>query len=117
MYTLTVKGKLQLEPAKAPGRTMMSIRGGKERNEIADTSVSMSRLADMLSRELQRMVVDHTKLEGEFDFKLDAPREDSANPLAARQSAAIGQVGLALLSQKGPVEMLIIERAEHPREN
>ena len=85
----------------------------------------------MLSRLLGRTVVDKTELTGKFDISMewtpdesqtamlppDAPKPaaDSAGPSIF--TALQEQLGLKLESQKGPVELLVIDRAEKPTEN
>jgi uncharacterized protein (TIGR03435 family) len=77
-------------------------------------------------------VVDRTGLKGDFDFALEwAPGEDEPRkkingvevPLAGDISgpsvftALQEQLGLKLESTKGPVEILVIDRAERPSAN
>ena len=78
-----------------------------------------------------RPVVNRTGIEGHWDFSLkwtpdetqlaqmgpDAPKTspDSAGPSIF--TALQEQLGLKLESQKGPVEIFIIDRAEKPSEN
>jgi uncharacterized protein (TIGR03435 family) len=62
-------------------------------------------------------VIDRTGIEGEFDFKVDYAIDDnpeSGVPLAA---AIQEQLGLKLESTKGPVDTLVIDRAEKPSAN
>jgi uncharacterized protein (TIGR03435 family) len=95
---------------------------------------TMSHLADKLSGYLSRPVYDRTGLGGQYDFTLDwaiestggvVPRvgpppdeidshsapigaNDSTNIFAAVQS----QLGLKLEQTKGPVEILVVDRAD-----
>lgn len=89
-------------------------------------SVTMRILAEMLSRDLNLPVVDRTGLTGSFKFTLhyNADRAATADPdlaaadLRLEMSTAIAQqLGLTLKSQRLPVEMLVIDRAEKPSEN
>jgi uncharacterized protein (TIGR03435 family) len=98
---------------------------------VKATSISLSVLAQSLSEALGRTVVDKTGLTGNFNTTMewspddaqlsllppDAPRPsvDSAGPsiFAAIQE----QLGLKLESRKGPVEVLVVDRAEKPSEN
>ena len=101
----------------------------------------MTMLANQLSNFLGRNVVDKTGLTGKYDLKLawtpdenqtamfsamgvpettpettkDAPPPDPLGP--SLFTALEEQLGLKLDSQKGPVEMLVIERIERPSEN
>jgi uncharacterized protein (TIGR03435 family) len=77
------------------------------------------------SQMLGRMVVDKTGLTGEYDasltFDLDSVA-NSASPtdpsdLPSIFTAVQEQLGLKLESAKGPVDVLVIDRAEKPSEN
>lgn len=98
--------------------------------ELNAVGMLLSNLADQLSREVGRQVVDKTGLQGRYDFTLhwtpdapaggpggpgDAPPPDSSGPSIF--TALQEQLGLKLESQKGPVETLTIESIEKPSEN
>jgi len=105
------------------------------RGQITGTGVPVSLFADILSRQLGRKVLDRTGIKGNYDFKLQwtpdesqpssgaegnptvpaAPASDSSEP--AIFTAIQEQLGLKLQSQKGPVEILVIDRIEQPSEN
>jgi uncharacterized protein (TIGR03435 family) len=102
------------------------------RNRVAAASIPIADLTPMLSRILGRMVADKTGLTGRFDISLEwAPNESQAlqsppdgpkppPPDATGPSiftALQEQLGLKLESQKGPVEIFVIDRAEKPSEN
>lgn len=93
-------------------------------------------LARMLSLQLGRTVIDKTNLTGEYDFKLEWAYEpgqggpeafglppDPPRPLPVDTNgpsiftAVQEQLGLRLVSQKGPVETIVIDHAEKPSEN
>jgi uncharacterized protein (TIGR03435 family) len=84
---------------------------------------SMHRFAEFLSDEAGRPVVDRTGLSGSYEMTLDwapddtlAPNDSAAGP--SLFTALQEQLGLKLDSTKGPVEMLVIDRAERtPTEN
>jgi bla regulator protein blaR1 len=111
---------------------MMRIRRGV----VVNQGVGISQLAEELSNFLGRAVVDKTGLAGKYDVKLEwqpdenqiamfqnmgvpegfgAPAPDANGPslFAALQE----QLGLKLESQKGPVEIFVIEHVERPSEN
>jgi uncharacterized protein (TIGR03435 family) len=80
----------------------------------------MAYIVETLSRFAGRLVVDRTGLEGLFDVKLqwtpDAARD--GNPTGASLADAVqDQLGLKLESTTGPIEVLVIDRVEHPSEN
>jgi len=91
----------------------------------------------MLTRELWRSVIDKTDLKGEYDFTLEwTPQPGQGGPESLGLppqplesappvnpdgpsifSALQEKLGLRLDSQKGPIEIIAIERVEKPSEN
>lgn len=91
-------------------------------------NVQMSFFAFMLSRLLDRNVIDRTGLTKYYDLTLDFVRDVPPQPEAAPGepqrpdgpsvfTAVREQLGLRLEPAKGPVEFLVIERAERPSQN
>jgi uncharacterized protein (TIGR03435 family) len=97
-------------------------------------NVPVENIIPMLSRILGRSVIDKTGLTGNFDITMDftpdenqlamlAPPGVPPPPLPSDSSgpslftAVQEQLGLKLESQKGPVEILVIDRVEKPSEN
>lgn len=77
-------------------------------------------LASMLSDELDRIVVDRTKLTGGYDFTLKwtpdgAPVNDTSPP--GIFTAIQEQLGLKLTSAKGPVDVIVIDHVARPSDN
>ena len=100
--------KLQESQSK-DRRHMMMARG-----DFNGEGVPLEMLVSNLSRELGRPVIDRTGLTGHYDFKLHwTPGSNGPSLFTAVQE----QLGLRLESQKGPVDILIIDRAEKPSEN
>lgn len=115
IYELVIGNKgTNLKEVAGPGR---GIRLGK--GELHAYGVPMATLANVLSTYLGRRVVDRTKLTGSYDFTLTwAPDDEIGNDNQASVFAAIQeQLGLRLAPAKGPVNVLVIEKAEHPSEN
>ncbi len=95
--------------------------------------IQLSQLVTRLSQDLGRVVVDKTGLTGAFDLDLKytpegagrsdlptagAPPPPPADPDAPSVFTALEeQLGLKLESQRGPVEVLVIDHAEAPTEN
>ncbi len=88
----------------------------------------MAALARSMSNQAGRIIVDKTGLTGGFDFDLEftpdpaaAGAQPPAGPTDANMpslfTALEEQLGLKLLPQRGPVEMLVIDRVERPTEN
>jgi len=107
------------------GQQMMSPRSLKA------VSAPMNQVIPMLARMLGRTVVDKTGLTGKYDIDLQwTPDETQLAGLSPEARAASSdasgpsiftalqeQLGLKLESQKGPVEVFVVERAEKPSEN
>ena len=87
--------------------------------------VRLARLATLLQNEVERIVTDKTGLDGTFDLELEfapqgrrpvglpgPPSPPSDGPPLA--TALQEQLGLKLESVRGPVPVIIIERAELP---
>lgn len=95
-----------------------------DRGGLSGTNVSMNYFAFILSRLLDRNVINKTNLSAYYDVTLEfsLDRFDGANPAPNQEGPAIftalrEQLGLKLESDKGPVEFLVIERAEKPSGN
>ncbi len=102
-------------------------------NQMRVVDGPVSSLPPMLSRTLGRTVIDKTGLTGKYDMQLDwTPDETQLNqfqpPAGVERptfpdggpsifTAFQEQLGLKLESAKGPVEVLVIEKAEKPAEN
>ena len=86
-------------------------------------AVSMDRLADELTESSGRPVVNRTGLTGEFDLELRYTADLAAEPppdaaIAPGLATALReQLGLRLEGARGPVEVLVIDRALMPTEN
>jgi uncharacterized protein (TIGR03435 family) len=106
-------------PPSMPGRIRFAAR-----------NVTLAFVADSLSAtaNLGRPMLDQTGLTGTFDFSLEWSREvrgpappgvdfqpDTSGPGFA--DALREQLGIKLESQKGSVEVLVVDHIEHPSEN
>jgi uncharacterized protein (TIGR03435 family) len=108
------------------------------RGQLDLQGANMGAIAAQLSNMLGRVVVDKTGLDGSFDVKLEwtpepgqggpmgfgppPPGAPDAHPPADSSGPTIftavqEQLGLRLESQKGPVEMVVIDRVEKPTAN
>jgi uncharacterized protein (TIGR03435 family) len=121
-------------PLPEPGKVPALGCGGliMQPRLLRGVGVTVEPLIPMLSRLLGRTVVDKTGLTGKFDITMewtpdesqlmqlppDAPKPPPADPSGPSIFTALQeQLGLKLESQKGPVEIFVIERAEKPSEN
>ena len=112
-------------PPKYCGSFMMSRTG------MAGTGVPIATLVNTLSRSLGRTVVDQTGLSGSYNINLEFTPED--NPAVALPTdgpkppptdvdsaiftALQEQLGLKAVPQKGPVQILVIDKVKKPEEN
>ena len=85
--------------------------------------MNMSDFADSLIKYLDRPVLDRTNLNGLFDFHLEfnpADRAAVSSDGSAGESiftALTEELGLKLLPDKAPLDVLVIDHVEKPSEN
>jgi uncharacterized protein (TIGR03435 family) len=85
---------------------------------MSGRNIPMSYFAFALSRVLDRNVIDKTGLDGFWDLTIDFVRDQDPNQDGPSIFTAMReQLGLRLVSAKGPVEHLVIESAERPSAN
>jgi uncharacterized protein (TIGR03435 family) len=123
LYALVVaKGGAKLGPAKETGTTVNHGRGHIE----VQGANSIALLAEELSQEVGRDVIDRSGIQGRYDLKLIFAPDDRTPDLASSSSTDSGpsiftalqeQLGLKLEPQKGPVEVLVVDHVEMPSEN
>jgi bla regulator protein blaR1 len=132
IYALLVSknGAKLKEPKNVGGRQGMSMNRGR----LEGFAAPLEMLSTTLSNAMGRPVVDKTGLTGKYDFVLEwtpdvgagpGPQAfgDGATPPAPAPggptifTALQEQLGLRLESQKGPVQLIVIDRAEKPSEN
>lgn len=139
VYVLTVakngpkikdNGGKTADPNIKPGM----IRMGPGQLFASQSNVTM--LAQLLSQSLGRTVIDKTGLTGKFDYELKwtpdpattrmpigppPPGADGPPPFDPNGpdlfTAVQEQLGLKLESQKGPVDIVVVDHAEKPSEN
>lgn len=131
VYALVVgKNGSKLVPSTSSERQFRSGNGTLTIKKGGTTA-----LAAWLSRDLGRVVIDKTGLNGEYDYKLEwtsdpgegGPESIGMPPEAPRPhvdtngpsifTALREQLGLRLVSQKGPVEIIVIDSVEKPSAN
>jgi uncharacterized protein (TIGR03435 family) len=82
---------------------------------VVATRFSLTQLTDTFARQLGRVIVNQTGLDGDFDFSLDlTPDESRPSPLdpSILMTAMREQLGLTLKSQEAQVDYLVIDSAE-----
>ena len=80
---------------------------------------SLARLTSALGFVLERPVVDQTGLTGQFDLELKWSAGDASATSNDPEifSAVREQLGLQLKPATGPVEVLVVDSAQHPTED
>jgi uncharacterized protein (TIGR03435 family) len=110
------KGGSKLERATGEGSSTNNGRG-----RIEARGATMAHFVEVLSRQTEVPVVDRTGLEGRYNLKLEWTRDQDAATGAGTGPSlftAVGeQLGLRLRSEKAPLQVLVIDRAEKPSEN
>jgi len=107
-------------------RMMMQVRGGQVRAIGAQKS-SMAEFAKQLSMQLGKNVVDKTGMTGQYDFNLQwseaaANRDGASNDAVPAAGPSLfdaiqEQLGLKLVPQQGPLDVLVIDHVEWPEAN
>jgi uncharacterized protein (TIGR03435 family) len=130
IYALTVaKSGPKFQPSQVNGTTV-NARNGELTVRGSDNTIAL--LADALGKQLGRVVVDRTGLEGRYDLTLkwtpDELSDSQGGASGARSSTSDAsapslftaiqeQLGLKLVPEKGPVAVLVIDHVEMPSEN
>ncbi len=112
-------------PHTGAGRGDFNSRGNGSSIEVTAKAVPLSRLAEYLTQCTDRTVVEKTGLAGEYDlhllFALDnAPLLNGAPDPALPPvlfTAIQEQLGLRLVSSRGPVVTLVVDHVAPPSEN
>ncbi len=126
------KGGPKLKPSTAapdePAQLISTVYP-PSRMVLPARNASMSDLAALMQRALlDRPVVDKTGLTGKYDFDLEwapdetqfggeVPTASSDAPSAPLFTAIQQQLGLKLEATRGPVDALVVDKAERPTEN
>jgi uncharacterized protein (TIGR03435 family) len=84
-------------------------------SRLSGKSIPMTQLAASLAPIVSRFTVDKTGLAGGFDVELTWIPDDSTGPYIF--TALEEQLGLKLVSERGPVNVLVVDRAKEPAEN
>jgi uncharacterized protein (TIGR03435 family) len=108
------KGGPKLQPSASGNGP--EVRGGRGRLVMKNVTMEMF-AAQLAGRVLGRPVIDQTGIKGEFDIQLEWTPDESPDGGPSMFAALQEQLGLKLETQKGAVEVLVIDRAERPSAN
>ncbi|MGD0628281.1 MAG: TIGR03435 family protein [Terracidiphilus sp.] len=129
VYALVVaKGGPKLQDSKSNGLTIDS---WNSKIELRGGNNTIDLLAEELAKKVGRVVVDKTGIQGRYDITLTWSPDDGVNsgfggtagsaPAANAGSSIFTalqeQLGLKLESQKGPVQVLVIDSIDMPSAN
>jgi uncharacterized protein (TIGR03435 family) len=107
-----------------------TLRAGPGR--ISGRSVTMDQFIEFLTQRVDRVVIDRSGLSGLFDLDFEWTPDEARRAAVAQlggppvpvdpdvpeiSTALREQLGLRLRSASAPVEVLVIESAQHPAEN
>jgi uncharacterized protein (TIGR03435 family) len=102
-----------LDCTKTPTRCGYSGLSGR----VTGGWMTTAMLCNVLAGAVERVVVDHTGLDGRFDVELEWSPDQTATDKPSIFSAVQEQLGLKLESDRGPVEVVVIDHVERPTED
>lgn len=119
VYELVIaKGGLKLKEPATPGQGSRTTMGS---GQFTGQSVTIESLVNSLANEVGRFTIDKTGLgEKKFDIALKWTPDDQRGTAEAGPSiftALEEQLGLKLVSSKGSVDVVVIDRMEKPEAN
>jgi uncharacterized protein (TIGR03435 family) len=123
VYDLVVtKGGPKFHESAPNAEFSLSSGGPRAWNRLTVTAGTMAQLADQLSNhpELNRPVIDKTGLAGRYDYTMkSAASTPAADDLENESTFAAlqDQLGLKLEASKANIDVLVVEKAEHPSAN
>jgi uncharacterized protein (TIGR03435 family) len=125
VYALTVgRGATRLKASSTGGQCSVSVGLANDgrNNEEVFSGCPIERLADRLTNLVgNRPVLDQTGLRGRYDFRLAAVPEfrtrGQSDPADIDPVTATGELGLKLVPQKAPVDVIAVDHLEKPTEN
>lgn len=112
-----VKNDFKLQPAIGDAPPRMSENSNGALVVVKATKLSMSGLAATLARYLGRPVVDKTGIMGDFDFDLKWSSDQALDAPGPSIFAALHEIGLRLVSMKGPVDVIVVDHVGKPSGN
>ena len=132
------KDKAKLTPASAEERMKVDFEGRRftwpkgdcgvtlwtEGSRLICHAATIDKIVASIGNEKRGPIVDHTGLSGTYDVNLlftsehSKPRTDDGPPAAPLLEEALrSELGLKVQRTKGPVEVVVIDRAEKPTVN
>ena len=117
-WLVAAKGGPKLTPHTGGGGVSTNSNGNGVSEKMNATNLSMAGFAGFLAAGMDRPVIDHTAIKGEFDLKLEWSPDQATDSTGPSVFTALQeQLGLRLESNKGPVEILVVDSIDKPTEN
>jgi uncharacterized protein (TIGR03435 family) len=101
-------------------RSILAFRAGETIGRVTGAAQPMAKLADLLAAQLKRPVTDKTGLTGVYDFTFEFTPETGgpSNEIGQDIGAGVQQLGLRLVTMKGKIDMVVVDKMERvPTEN
>ena len=115
------------EPAGPLPRGMLRMIAGPNVTMLQGQAIAIPRIVQILQSKAEHKIIDTTGFTGLIDLQLTFGPEliaDAGVPGAATSAdappplrSAIQELGLKLEPGKAPVQVLVVDRVQHPREN
>ena len=109
--------RLQAAADDGGGSNLSSRRTDDGKSQITGKHFPIANLAQFLSGQVGRTVIDKTGLAGKYDFQLTYAPDMGDITGPSLFTALQEQLGLKLDSQKGPVEVVVIDSVEKASAN
>jgi len=119
VFSLTVaKNGPKFQQHSGEGKPSIGVSSDSSTAAVSATKTPMARLTEYLSAQAGRPVIDNTALPGDYDFRVEWSTDLAKNPSAPSIFTALQeQLGLKLEATKGPIHIIVVDRAEQPSEN
>src|SRR3569623_2150317 len=114
------------ESAEGKDQQRLGISISSGRGNLPAKKTTMTRFADSLGHQVDRIVLDNTGLKGEYDFTLEWSPDNHEGSMLSAVEEKVGltglsifealpqQMGLKLESTKGPVPVIVIDSVDRP---
>jgi uncharacterized protein (TIGR03435 family) len=112
---VAAKSGPKLQPHEGPGGAGIAASSDSGKVTIMGTNTTMVRLAEYLSGQAGRPVLDNTGLKGGYDFRVEWTSDDTSGPSVF--TALQEQLGLRVEAAKGPIDFVVIDRVDKPSAN
>jgi uncharacterized protein (TIGR03435 family) len=115
---ILAKNGPKLKEHSGPGDTSIGVSSDAGTAVITASKSTMARLAEYLSSQADRPVLDNTGLKGDYDFSVAFTKEEKPGSQQPSVFMALQeQLGLKLVATKGSIEFIVVDRAEKPVAN